>query len=338
MKKSKLWASIGRITTAMLFLSSWVVLGVSLAVSMARLEIKGNIMEFVATGVYASIDGSITNSSSTTNLEQIEINADSDDNGSGTYTSSWSNLTLEFANASDEVSFSVTITNNSTERAVYIKFIDNTSYPDNLTVSYSVNGTKVDEIDVLKIEASTSEDDLNSTTITFTYSITNENMNMKGCSLDMSMQLSETEPAKNVSYYNNLGLEFTTNSNGTSVSVHSTDTSITSAVIPSKVEIEGEVYDVTSIDSFSDCTSLTTITIPESVTFISSDYFTNCTSLTSVVLQHSDGEWKVVGYDRLQTLLGDGYGTPEAVAKLLTSRYAQGGTFDTITMSWTPNS
>lgn len=55
-------------------------------------------------------------------------------------------------------------------------------------------------------------------------------------------------------------------------------------VIPSTVTYEGKTYNVTSIGSqaFSDCSSLTSINIPESVTSIGKNAFSGCSSLTSI--------------------------------------------------------
>ncbi len=57
--------------------------------------------------------------------------------------------------------------------------------------------------------------------------------------------------------------------------------------IPEKVKIADKVYSVTSIGNwaFSDCTGLTSITIPSSVTSIGSGVFSGCTGLTSIKVE-----------------------------------------------------
>ena len=62
-----------------------------------------------------------------------------------------------------------------------------------------------------------------------------------------------------------------------------------SIAIPSSIRYNGTTYYVTSIGdfAFSDCTSLTYITIPSSVTSIGERAFWNCTSLTSVTIPSS---------------------------------------------------
>ena len=60
-------------------------------------------------------------------------------------------------------------------------------------------------------------------------------------------------------------------------------------VISKNISYEGYTLNVTSIgeSAFSDCTSLTSVTIPDSVTSIGDSAFYNCTSLTSVTIPDS---------------------------------------------------
>ena len=73
-------------------------------------------------------------------------------------------------------------------------------------------------------------------------------------------------------------------------SVTSANRDISGAVeIPSQVEYNGEMYDVTSIglDAFRDCRSLTSVTIPNSVGSIGSGAFMYCSGLTSITIPNS---------------------------------------------------
>ena len=60
-------------------------------------------------------------------------------------------------------------------------------------------------------------------------------------------------------------------------------------VIPSSITVEGQEYPVAIIgkSAFSDCSSLTSITIPNSVTSIGGSAFSGCSGLTSVTIPNS---------------------------------------------------
>ena len=84
-----------------------------------------------------------------------------------------------------------------------------------------------------------------------------------------------------------------TSTNPAKVEVHDANASITTANIPETVTYQGTTYSVTSIgdDAFynplSNCSSLTSVTIPNSVTSIGNSAFEGCCSLTSVTIPNS---------------------------------------------------
>ena len=76
-------------------------------------------------------------------------------------------------------------------------------------------------------------------------------------------------------------------------------------VIPASVEYKGKQYPVTSIGSsaFSECSSLTSITIPSSVTSIDYSAFEDCNSLTTITIPSGVtiiDTWTFYGCDNLQ--------------------------------------
>ena len=103
-------------------------------------------------------------------------------------------------------------------------------------------------------------------------------------------------------YYN-----ITSSSAPYTVEVSDVVSSITSADIPSTVTHNGTTYSVTSIgeSAFEDCSSLPSVTIPNSVTSIGGHAFSGCFSLTSIGIPNSVtsiGEWAFYGCSYLTSI------------------------------------
>lgn len=67
------------------------------------------------------------------------------------------------------------------------------------------------------------------------------------------------------------------------------DDDITVIIIPASIKVDGVTYKVTKLADkcFYDCTSLTSISIPNSVFELGEHCFTNCTSLTNITIPNS---------------------------------------------------
>ena len=73
------------------------------------------------------------------------------------------------------------------------------------------------------------------------------------------------------------------------IAVVGADADITTATIPETIEVYGKTFAVTSIggEAFQDCSSLTSIAIPNSITSIGYNAFRGCSSLTSITIPNS---------------------------------------------------
>ncbi len=105
-------------------------------------------------------------------------------------------------------------------------------------------------------------------------------------------------------YYNIIGGDSVEVTYGGSDSWDYSDEYFDSVTIPETVEYNSTTYRVTAIgyEAFSYCSSLTTVTIPNSVTDIGASAFSGCSSLTTVTIPNSVtdiGEWAFSGCSSL---------------------------------------
>ena len=86
------------------------------------------------------------------------------------------------------------------------------------------------------------------------------------------------------------GLGYKKTPSGVSVVGYDNNSNITNLTIPSSVNIDGEQYPVTEINesAFSGCTSLQSVTIPESVTIIGKQAFADCKNLATVIISNPE--------------------------------------------------
>ncbi len=87
--------------------------------------------------------------------------------------------------------------------------------------------------------------------------------------------------------YNGLYYALNTEKKIAQVMCYSENNVVGDITIPSTIIHKNETYDVTMIGQFSYCTSITSITIPNSVTYISDGAFSGCSSLTSIEIPNS---------------------------------------------------
>jgi len=275
-KKKSFWSMIARYAIALLFISSWAVLGVAIAINTAKVDIGGKVT-FQATDVYADITGTITGTKTTNNLEDIHLDASTT---SFTSPSSWKNLVFDFVQDTNNIVFTITVTNKSAERSLWVDFEDTISAT-NVKITRKVANTEVSAFSVTEVTASSSK--------AFEISMQVENLN-KSVSGDfnLALKLSNDEPGVlDESEYSTLWFSYDDTNKTASVGGYFSTSG--ELVIPGKVMHNGEEYTVTAISDggFSGATEITSVVIRFGVTKISSGAFDNCTNLKSIIIPAS---------------------------------------------------
>lgn len=271
--KKKTFSSVVKCIVLLLFLSGWVVLGIALALKQADVNVGGTVT-FVATGIYADIQGKIEGSITKNKELSVEFNHKTPQEMS---TEEWKNLILDFDD-NNLITITLTITNKAENRDLYLTFID--SIPtDNLDITRKQGGVAIENNSFSNVKV----DPKGVEVISIELSVANQNKAVKE-DFSFEMDLSSKEIKDSSSFTT---LSFSENESK-ELSVSAKNSSLSGPVeIPSQVKYNNEIYSITSIDSnaFSE-TSITSVSLPRTLKTINSSAFSDCTSLASVEFEN----------------------------------------------------
>ena len=104
------------------------------SVATANIPMGGSV-GFTASDVDATISGSFTGISDPQNLTTLKLDANTKDVTSVDGYTTWQNWTLNFADKTQGIVLTITVTNDNTERAIDATFTNNSSGLDNITIS-----------------------------------------------------------------------------------------------------------------------------------------------------------------------------------------------------------
>ena len=104
------------------------------SVATASIPMGGSV-GFTASDVDATISGSFEGISDPQNLTDLKLDANTTDVASVAGYDTWQNWTLNFADKTDDIVLTITVTNDNTKRAIDATFTDNSSSLNNITVS-----------------------------------------------------------------------------------------------------------------------------------------------------------------------------------------------------------
>ncbi len=258
-----------------LFVCGGALMGVALALSLIEVPIGGKII-FNATNIYAQVTGTISGSKSENALETLNFDYET---SAFTTPESWSNMKLDFE-ADKNIELTITITNLSDERLLWVTFVENIQ-ADNVSTSRQVDGVQVNNFTNQVVAKSGTK------VIKLVWSVSDVKKPVTDGTFNLDITLTNERVAVDEAVYAD-SMKFNSfNTSAKTCTVTKGDsTTATVLDIPDKILHSGVEYTVTKIanDAFRDYTTLEKVVIPSTVKSIGARAFMNITTLKSVTL------------------------------------------------------
>ena len=178
-RRSKALATFSVVALCLIGFSA---IAVAVAMSLINISGNGNII-FNAEDVYATVTGAITGTKTTNTLSQIDFDANTK---SFDTPASWKNLVFDFTD-DNEITFTITIKNKSTENSMYVEYTDSTSI-ENVNFTKKVGSEVKETMPVITIAPNVTQ------TITIVMNVISRESSVSG-SFSFNVKLSTTDPS-----------------------------------------------------------------------------------------------------------------------------------------------
>ena len=255
------------------------VIGV-LALTSVPLVVGGNV-NFTADGVIADISkGTLSGgSNSGSSMNAVSINVNNNWSTVESNLNTWKSLNLSFADGSEKITLSFTVTNKHTSDYLEINTSIDSGTSNNIVISTSSANTVLYPNTTANNSAQTDRYTFN---IDFYLVNPEQNANVSGFTVNISLQQYTIPDVSTLSG----GLTFTTGSGVATVTGYNDQA--TYVKIPFMYKNGSNTYKVTQIgDRAFENSPLESISIPNSITTIGSYAFDGCSSLTSTTIPNS---------------------------------------------------
>ena len=271
------------------FISAFVlVLGIMIIGVLSAEQVKVNIggsVSFNATNVYAKVSGNISGAKtgnktfSTLTYSASETTGDESD---------WTNLALEFTETPDPIVITITVENLSTQRTLTAN-LENTLQGEGLDIAVTRESDSYTSGTNVELPVSTG-DGSSTTTFTLTLTVANLDEDLTDASFGYILNMFDESVEIPIS-------DFTFTTSGDTATLTEYTGAGGDVVIPSTISLSadgtaivGSDYTVTAIAAgtsssgpfYSVQSTLTSITIPETIETIGNYAFYNCTALTEI--------------------------------------------------------
>lgn len=165
-----------------------IMFGAVLAAEQVQVNIGGSV-SFTATSVHAMISGSVSGSTTSNTLPSVTVDAETQD-GTLAMGGDWSNMSLDFNEAGDDITITINIQNLS-DRTIYVNITDSTAIS-NVNVTRQAGTSSIGAID--RNRQITANQTL---TYTFELSVTSKDNSVENGAFDLEVNLSSTTQSYN---------------------------------------------------------------------------------------------------------------------------------------------
>lgn len=244
-------------------------------------NLNGSVKFAVEGGVSANIQGDITGEAKDKKLNSLVYSVINKPNESAL--NSWENIKLNFEDKSQPIKITIIVNNTDTEDMLFVELVGSVGESDNVKKVVKLNGEDYQNNQIVELASYGNQE--NSRAI----------FNIELSIIDIEQEVKDVDFTYQINLYKEyvetekLVYIFNDENQTVSVKMQSTEVTTGKVIIPETVIApNGLPYTVTSIEpsGFSDCSELTSVTLPDTLITVGDNAFKNCVNLAYTIKEN----------------------------------------------------